>query len=34
MSLQQERIATLCSGLKLDRLSAEWPALAQEAAAD
>ena len=34
MSLQQERIAALCAGLKLDRLSAEWPALAQEAAAD
>ena len=34
MSLQQERIAVLCSGLKLDRLSAEWPALAQQAAAD
>ena len=34
MSLQQERIAALCSGLKLDRLSAEWPALAQEAATD
>jgi DNA replication protein DnaC len=33
MSLQQERIAALCSGLKLERLSAEWPALAQEAAA-
>jgi DNA replication protein DnaC len=33
MSLQQERIAALCAGLKLDRLSAEWPALAQEAAA-
>ena len=34
MSLQQDRIAALCSGLKLDRLSAEWPALAQQAAAD
>jgi hypothetical protein len=34
MSLQQERIAALCLGLKLDRLSAEWPALAQAAAAD
>jgi DNA replication protein DnaC len=34
MSLQQERIAALCSGLKLDRLPAEWPALAQAAAAD
>jgi DNA replication protein DnaC len=33
MSLQQERIAALCSGLKLERMSAEWPALAQEAAA-
>lgn len=33
MSLQQERIAALCSGLKLERLSAEWAALAQEAAA-
>ena len=33
MSLQQERIAALCLGLKLERLSAEWAALAQEAAA-
>lgn len=34
MSLQQERIAALCAGLKLERLSAEWPALAQAAATD
>jgi DNA replication protein DnaC len=33
MSLQQERIGMLCSGLKLGRMAAEWPALAQAAAA-
>jgi DNA replication protein DnaC len=33
MSLQQERIGMLCSGLKLERMAAEWPALAQAAAA-
>ena len=32
MSLQQERISALCSGLKLERMAAEWPALAQQAA--
>ena len=31
--MQQDRIAALCSGLKLERMSAEWPALAPEAAA-
>lgn len=34
MTLQQERIGALCAGLKLERLAAEWPALAQEAAVD
>jgi DNA replication protein DnaC len=33
MSLQQERIGELCLGLKLERMAAEWPALAQAAAA-
>lgn len=32
MNLQHARIATLCEGLKLERVAAEWPALAQEAA--
>ncbi len=31
-TLQTERIAALCEQLKLVRLSAEWPALAQDAA--
>ena len=31
-TLQAERIAALCEQLKLARLSAEWPALAQDAA--
>jgi len=31
-TLQTERIAALCEQLKLARLSAEWPALAQDAA--
>lgn len=34
MTLQQDRIGALCAGLKLERMAAEWPALAQEAAAD
>src|SRR3546814_17133684 len=32
MNLQQERITMLCDGLKLDRIAAEWPAVAQWAA--
>lgn len=32
MNLQQERIALLCEGLKLDRITSEWPAVAQWAA--
>ena len=32
MNLQHERIATLCTKLKLERVAAEWPPLAQEAA--
>ena len=32
MNLQQERIAMLCEGLKLDRMASEWPAIAQWAA--
>src|SRR5687768_451693 len=32
MNLQQERIAMLCEGLKLDRIGSEWPAIAQLAA--
>lgn len=32
MNLQQERIAMLCGGLKLDRIASEWPAVAQWAA--
>ena len=31
-TLQTERIAALCAQLKLARLGAEWPALAQDAA--
>lgn len=34
MNLQQERIAALCRGLKLDRIAAEWAALAQKAASE
>lgn len=32
MNLQQERITMLCDGLKLDRIAAEWPGVAQWAA--
>lgn len=32
-TLQQDRIVEMCAGLKLSRIAAEWPALAQEAAA-
>ena len=32
MNQQHDRIVALCEQLKLDRLGAEWPALAQEAA--
>jgi DNA replication protein DnaC len=32
MRLQQERIAALCQGLKLERMAGDWPALAQAAA--
>jgi hypothetical protein len=32
MNLQHDRIAALCSELKLYRLSGDWPAIAQEAA--
>lgn len=32
MNLQHERIRALCQGLKLDRIDAEWPHLAQQAA--
>ena len=32
MSLQHDRIDALCQGLKLERMAAEWPALAQTAA--
>ena len=32
MNLQHERIATLCTKLKLERVAAEWTPLAQEAA--
>ena len=31
-TLQTDRIAALCEQLKLARLGAEWPALAQDAA--
>jgi DNA replication protein DnaC len=34
MSLQHERITELCVQLKLARLAADWPALAQDAARD
>lgn len=32
MNLQHDRIANLCSMLKLERIASEWPALAQRAA--
>jgi DNA replication protein DnaC len=32
VNLQQERIATLCGALKLDRIGSEWPGVAQRAA--
>lgn len=32
MNLQHERIAEMCSKLKLERIGAEWPPLAQQAA--
>ena len=32
MNLQHERIAAMCTKLKLDRVAAEWPPLAQQAA--
>ena len=32
MNLQQERIATLCGALKLERIGSEWPGVAQRAA--
>lgn len=32
MNLQLERIAALCTDLKLHRIAADWPAIAQEAA--
>ena len=32
MSLQQERIATFCHSLKLERIAGEWAALAPAAA--
>jgi DNA replication protein DnaC len=34
MNLQNERIALLCSRLKLDRMANDWPPLAQQAAKD
>lgn len=34
MNLQHQRIEALCAQLKFARLHAEWPALAQRAAAD
>lgn len=34
MNLQHERIASLCTQLKLERISAEWPHLAQRAVQD
>lgn len=34
MNLQLERIGSLCGQLKLDRMAAEWPGVAQEAARD
>jgi DNA replication protein DnaC len=32
MNLQHDRIAALCSALKLDRIAQDWPSIAQEAA--
>jgi DNA replication protein DnaC len=32
VNLQQERIATLCGALKLERIGSEWPGVAQRAA--
>lgn len=32
MNLQHHRIAERCQALKLDRMAAEWPAVAAEAA--
>lgn len=32
MNLQQERMATLCGALKLERIGSEWPGVAQRAA--
>ena len=34
MNLQHERIAAMCAKLKLERIAAEWPPLAQQAARD
>ncbi len=34
MNLQHERIAAMCAKLKLERIGAEWPPLAQQAARD
>jgi hypothetical protein len=34
MNLQHERIAAICTKLKLERIAAEWPSLAQQAAHD
>jgi DNA replication protein DnaC len=34
MNLQHERIAAICTKLKLERIAAEWPPLAQQAAHD
>jgi DNA replication protein DnaC len=34
MNLQHERIAAMCTKLKLERIAAEWPPLAQQAAHD
>lgn len=34
MNLQHERIAALCTKLKLERIAAEWTPLAQDAARD
>lgn len=32
MNLQHERIGALCTSLKLERISVDWPHLAHEAA--
>ena len=34
MNLQHERIALMCAQLKLERIGADWPHLAQRAAED